>query len=86
MTPFLLTIDSLGGDLIVLGFKGRERVNGPFRFEIRVACSDAVDQQAVLGRAARLEITVGRAVRSVVQTLRDARADISRVVGVESQV
>ena len=65
MTPFLLTIDSLGGDLIVLGFKGRERVNAPFRFEIRVACSDAVDQQAVLGRAARLEITVGRAVRSV---------------------
>ncbi len=65
MTPFLLTIDSLGGDLIVLGFKGRERVNAPFRFEIRVACSDVVDQQAVLGRAARLEITVGRGVRSV---------------------
>lgn len=55
--PFSLSLEGIETPLLVLGFRGREAMNSPYRFELDVLSEAAPDQDAILGLSGRLVIS-----------------------------
>jgi len=63
---FILRVAGLEPELTVVAFRGRERLSRCFRFDLEVDAPTASEPSALLGQAARLELSVGGKSRLVV--------------------